>query len=114
MTSYGLDIQGIGDRFPAGTRELSLLHIKTNLGPTHLPTQWVKGALSVNQKEREVENTHLSSNPEVKNDAPIPVLFHIWHPGLKGPEHFSAEARFPVNQGTLWELRVRFVAEQPG
>jgi hypothetical protein len=24
---------------------------------------------------------------------------------LKGPEHFSAEARFPFNQGTVWQSR---------
>jgi hypothetical protein len=44
-TAYGLDDGGVGVRVPVGSRIFSMSS-RQALGPTQIPIQWVRGALS--------------------------------------------------------------------
>jgi hypothetical protein len=65
---YRLDDRGSKVRFPAGAGNFSLHHrVQNGSGPTHLPIQWVLGALSLGVKRPRREADHSSpSGAEVK------------------------------------------------
>jgi hypothetical protein len=66
---YRLDDRGSRVQFPAGAGNFSLhRHIRTALGPTQPPIQWVPGAFSLGVKWQGHEADHSSpSSAKVQN-----------------------------------------------
>jgi hypothetical protein len=75
---YALGDRGIGVWFPAGAKDLPLLHnMQTALGSIQPPIQWAPEALSsgVKRQGREAYHSPLSCT-DVKNGGTILLLFH--------------------------------------